>query len=604
MTCRSVWTRWTGWVRWSYVLPRLAILAIAVLAVRFGMDPLVRWSLVSLGEGITSAKVEIGALETSLARTEIRLRDVQVADPEHPMENLVEAREIKLGLETGPLLRKKFVVREGTVSGLRLGTERTTSGALEKTPRHRKPAREKGDRERDARLAQLAESWLETLAAFLQAEIAEQVEQLESVRLARELARRWPREYQQMEDRAEELKGRAEQLQKLVRGGARNLPRDVDAVRKALGELESLQREIAEIRGELDRLRQQALRDKDAIGQAQKRDQERIREQLRLDELRGEHLSDYLLGPELAEKVRTVAHWVRWARRHWPERAEPPEPVRARGLDVLFAGFPPGPDFLIRKLTLDGQGQLDHRPFRFSGTAEGLTSQPALYGQPAVLRLEVSGAVAMLVEAVLDRTQEVGHDRITVECPELAEPRRVLGRPDRLALAISPGSTRLGLVLDLRGEELRGQVRLRQEPVQLTPTVAARYGGPRLAADLREALTGIRAVEVIADLSGTLEDPDWRLRSDLGPQLAEAMNRLLGRELAARREELLGLVQRRVEDELGRFQQFVDARQQALLAKLNLSSEELRQLRELGRDRLPVDKVLGKLPRVELPLRF
>jgi uncharacterized protein (TIGR03545 family) len=586
------------------VLPRVAILAVVVLAVRFGMDPLVRWSLVSLGQRITSAKVEIGSLETSLARTEICLRDVQVADPERPMENLVEARQIKLGLETGPLLRKKFIVREGTVSGLRLGTERTTSGALEKAPRHRKPAKDKGDGGRDSRLAQLAETWLETLAAFLQDEIAEQVEQLESVRLARELARRWPREYQQMEDRADELKGRAEQLQKLVRGGARDLLRDVDSVRKALGELESIQREIAEFRGELDRLRQQALRDKDAIAQAREHDHQRIREQLRLDELRGEHLSDYLLGPELAEKVRTVAQWVRWARRYWPERAEPPEPVRARGLDVLFAGLQPGPDFLIRKLALDGQGQLDHQPFQFSGTAEGLTSQPALYGQPAVLKLEVQGAAAMLIEAVLDRTQEVGHDRITVECPELAEPRRVLGRPDRLALAISPGSTRLSLVLHLRGEELWGQVRLRQEPVELTPTVAPRYGGPRLAADLRDALARIRAVEVVADVSGTLDEPEWRLRSELGPQLAEAMNWLLGRELVARREELAALVQRRVDDELGRFEQFVDARQQALLAKLNLSSEELRQLGELAGDRLPVDKLLGKRPRIELPLRF
>jgi uncharacterized protein (TIGR03545 family) len=273
-------------------------------------------------------------------------------------------------------------------------------------------------------------------------------------------------------------------------------------------------------------------------------------------------------------------------------------------VDVLFAGLRPRPDFLIRKLTLEGEGQLHHQPFQFSGTAEGLTSQPALYGQPTVLKLEVGGAAEMLVEAVLDRTQEVAHDRITVECPELDEPGRVLGQPERLTLAISPTSTRLALVLDLRGEELRGQMRLRQEPVELTPAVAPRYGGPRLAASLREALAAIRAVEVVADLSGTIDEPAWRLRSDLGPQLAEAMNRLLEREVAARCEELAALAERTVDEELSRFQQFVDSRQQALSAKLNLSSDQLRQLREIGGDRLPIDKVLGKLPRVDLPRRF
>jgi hypothetical protein len=206
---------------------------------------------------------------------------------------------------------------------------------------------------------------------------------------------------------------------------------------------------------------------------------------------------------------------------------------------------------------------------------------------------------------VLDRTREVPYDRITVECPELPMPRRVLGRADRMAVAVSPGSTHLSLVLYLEGEGLWGRMTLRQEPVELAPTVAPRFGGPRLAADLQEALGRIRSIEVIADLSGTLADPDCRLRSDLGPQLAEAVNWLIQRELEARRDELIAFLQRQLDTELAQFDRLIQARQEAVLAKLNLSGDQLRDLRQLFADRLPgADKLLGRPLPVQIPLRF
>ena len=50
------------------------------------------------------------------------------------MQNLFEAREMKLGLEGNALLRRKFIVREASITGIRLGTPRTTSGALDTEP--------------------------------------------------------------------------------------------------------------------------------------------------------------------------------------------------------------------------------------------------------------------------------------------------------------------------------------------------------------------------------------------------------------------------------------------------------------------------------------
>jgi len=592
-------------IRWSYVLPRLVVLVAAVLAIGLGLDPLLRWSLVSLGQQITSAKVEIGSLASSLGQSEICLRDVQVADPDEPMKNLVEAKEVRLALETGPLMRRKFIVREGRVSGLRLGTDRQTSGALERSPRRGGPRGDKSEKPFGSGLGQLAETWLDALAGRLEEQLAREVEQLESVRLTRDLVDRWPREFERLQRRANALKGRAEDLGSAFRGGVQGLLRNPDTVGRALGEMESIHAEAADFRAELDRLGRQALHDKDAIHEARRRDVESIRQRLRVADLQGENLSEYLLGPDLAEKVGAVADGVRWARRHWPQKPDDASPTRARGLDVPFAGPKPTPSFLIRQVAIDGEGQLHGNPFRFSGTAEGVTSDPVLYGRPAVLRLDVQGKAAMAIEAVVDHTGKTPCHHVTIECSDLPQPRRVLGRADRLAVAVSPGSTRLSLVLHLEGDGLEGRLTLRQEPVELAPAVASRFGGPRLAAELEEALKRIRAIEVTAELSGTLDEPECRLRSTLGPQLAEAMNWLIQRELEARREEAVGFLQGQIEGHLAQFDQLVRARQEALLAQLDLSSDQLRELRQLLGDRPGgVERLLGRPLRLEMPRRF
>ncbi len=290
-------------------------------------------------------------------------------------------------------------------------------------------------------------------------------------------------------------------------------------------------------------------------------------------------------------------------------------------MDVLFAGTRPRPDFLVRRLLLEGEGQSGGRPFQFTGSAEGLTSQPAVYGQPAVLKLELRGAAEMTVAATLDHTQETPHERLVIECPNLRQPQRVLGRPDRLALSVSPGSIRLAMNPELKGDDLSGKVHWRQGPVELAPALAPRYGGPRLAAELADGLRRIRSIDVTVDLGGTLHKPECKLRSNLGPQLAEAVNWAVQRELEFRRDQLAELVEKRVDAELARFEQVLFAKERAVLAKLEESGLDVNQLRQLVaqrvrlpdnlRDKLPDDILdkrlpadLGKKLKDKLPLRF
>jgi uncharacterized protein (TIGR03545 family) len=589
-------------IRWSYVIPRLLLLGALLLALWVGLNPLVRWTLIRMGQTATSAKVEIGRAETSLLEAELRLSDVRIADPQSPMKNLVEADEVLLGLDSNSLLRRKLIVREGRVTGLRFDTRRETSGALD-------PAADWRVELPHARFPGLGHEGFEQLAQILQQKLVEHAEQLESVPLARELCRRWPAEYARMEARADSLRRRVDGLRALSeRLRDDSLARDplqaLDACQQAAIDLQQIEREITQLRGEIDRLRAQVLRDKDAVVRAQQRDLENIREIFRLASLDAEALSDYLLGPELSETVRTVAEWVQWGRKYVLPGVDPPEPARGRGVDVRFAGIAHRPDFLVESLVLDGEARLGRRRVRFLGTAAGITTQPELYGRPLVLKARINGPTEIALEAVLDRTGKTPHDRVTISCPGIEQRERVLGRPGQFAVAVSPGSTHLWASLDLEGDRLSGQILVQQQPAELVPDLAAVPVRPRLAESLQAAMSEVRQIRVVVDLAGTLEKPEWGLRSNLGPQLAGALGGLFERELEARREELAAYLRRRVQEDLGRLDSLIGAEHGRVLAKLDLNDTQIHQLnrtiaRRLQLPGLPVEG----LPR-GMPFRF
>jgi uncharacterized protein (TIGR03545 family) len=601
-------------IRWSYILPRLAVLVGVAVVAWVCVDPLVRWSIVAVGQRVVEAQVEIGRVKTRLWNPEIRLTDVAVADPHDPMRNLFEASEIVLSFEGDSILRRKYVVREGRVSGLRLGTGRQTSGALDPAaPRlewlDELPLEAIGDR-----VVEFGQEGLRCLAELLERNAAEQVERLESVRLARTLAQRWPAEYERMELRAESLKRRAAELRgvfqgdldpKQVQRDPKRLLRDPEAIGRALTDLDQLLRELAEFRQEVERLARQAQEDRHAIETARDRDLDAVRRLVQPSGLSPERLSEHLLGPELGRRVVTLARWIHWTRQHGPEKIEDPKPVRGRGVDVVFVGIRQRPDFVLKQLAIDGQAEVDDEPFGFQGIAEDLATQPALYGKPARFRIEVHGKVRLQIDATIDRTTPVAREHLVVECPAIDQPPRALGKPGEFAVLVSPGSTRVSIVLDLIGDELAGRMTVRQAPVELIPDLGPRLAGSRFVENLQTALREIRAIEATVDVSGRIRQPAWTIQSDLGPQIARAASDFAQREYQAQKEEMIVAIQRRMDRELAQFHERVFARHDALAQKLNLTTDEVQQIRQLVAQRVPRadDLLKSKLPS-ELPLRF
>jgi uncharacterized protein (TIGR03545 family) len=480
-------------IRWKYAVPRL-LLALTVLSLIYlGMNPLLRWGIETLGAQALSIQVDIGDLDASLRKTEVCIHDLAIANPKAPDTNLFDADKITLSLDTNALLHRKFVVREGHVQGLRLHTKRDETAH---TVDHWQFSAD------GERLKQEADAWLETLSATLGQQLDAQIAELESVRLAKELMESWPEEYQQLAAKVSSVKARIENLRTLFHTRPKNIAAGLDHYQKTLAELEQLQQQMGDLTEQIDGLPDRVESDRGAIVAATQQDVRKIEERFKSIRLDQETITGYFLGPEMGRRVVTIAQWVRWVQAQLPD--EPPEPAndRLEGVNILFAGRRPHPDFLVESLRLDGETRIGKKTYRFAATAAGLTSQPQLYGRPAEIQAHMVGDVTFEVHALLDRTGETPFDQIVINCPDMTLPEMSLGCEDSIALNLRPGNTHLWIGVQLSGDRIAGTMLLKQSDVELTPTVAESLGGQRLADNLALATNSLSEIEVQVDLAG------------------------------------------------------------------------------------------------------
>lgn len=583
-------------IRWKVAAPRLLLAASILLVIYVALNPLIKWAVESFGEQVLSVRVDVGTLDTSLAKTELRISDFAVADPKDPNVDLLSANEVTLSLDSNALLRRKFVVREGHVRGLKVRSQRDDAAE----PVDHWQWNPDGDR-----LKEEADQWLAALSSTLGDQLEAEVEALESVQMAKELLESWPEEYRQLEQRVQDVKARVEKLRSLFDSHPKDVAASLQNFQKTLAELEQLQHEMKGLAEQIDALPERVESDRKALLAATQRDVEHLEERfesLRLDQ---ETITGYFLGPEMGRQVVTIAEWVRWIRSHLPEEQPLFNPRRLPGTNVLFAGQNPTPDFLIRSLLIDGQTTIGGEPYYFVASAADLTTAPKLYGRPSEIRAQFVGNLTFEVHALLDRTGETPLDQIVIDCPNLALPETSLGSRDAVALTLQPGNTHLWIGLNLSGNQIAGTMLLKQSGVDMTPQVAESLGRQRLADNLALATEALDEIEVQVDLQGVLQHPKWTVRSNLGEKLVDGLNQAATAELEYRKNQAAQLVQERIDRELNKFRNRLGADEEVLMARLKLNESELDQIGKLIAQRVPsADKILTKALGDRIRLRF
>lgn len=578
-------------MRWSYIISRITVLFLVWALFFFGMDPALRWSLRRAGEAAAGAKVEIAGLKTRIFPPSLVITGMQVADRSDPFKNLFQFDSLAFKMEGKPLLEKKFVVKDASLLGLKLGTKRDISGALHRQLESKSFAAFEKLKQKTKEFS-IAKTGEAKTQAYEQVDIT--ASSLETTRLAEKIKADFAAQSAAWKEKTDSAKFN-ERLE-AIKAGLEKLKSQQDVVSRVAAansmreDITKLKSEIETSKNLLDSTLKQAGGSLSSLEEARRKDLEGLLAKLKIPSLDTRSLTGFLLGPETAGRVGTALHWLEVSRSRMSNAPAAKAKVREKaGTVIHFHKEHVYPSFLLKNMAITGEmpsgdGQ---PPLRLEGTAEGFTSQPAVYGKPAVLRLNGSGSGRkMSLLAELDHTGEIPRDRLGMSMEGFPLRNMEAGSDSSLLIRTSGGKGSVSSLLEMRGENLDGKISLKAEGIRLE----AKAAEPNINALLSKALTGDRNVQASISVSGTLDDPSMSASSDLGEILANALKSAAGKELEERKKEIEAKLDAAVKPVKDGLAAQMKEKEKELLDKANLNSSKISELQNKLLNKLKLDK--------------
>lgn len=544
---------------------RLMLLGLAALFVGLATSRHLRHAIIRSGQAVTGAKIEVGRIITHWRTARVELRNVQAADPKRAMRNLFEAERIVLDVDPRNLLHRRILVERGQVLGLRIGTRRATSGKLDTMS---PAAKSGGDSEAAARFfAEQGSQWFDTVSRRLTAAD----EPLHTSRqLAMELMKKWPESTKNLKQSAERTLQQVRQMEASLRDAGDNPLRNLSPYQTAVSSLESLGKEIYDVRGSIDRQQQQLLLDEEQFLAALRTDDQKLADDCGMPNLDGSALGKYLLAEEISQRTLSIIEWLRWGRQFVPALSRQTVPGFSRGRNIVFAGAQAQPDILLKTLVLAGEGDVDGARFQLEGTLSNLSSDPDLGSDPTELIVQTTGAASTAIHAEMRTVGGKTTDRIYIHCPHWSQPERQWGDPSQLALIASGGDAHLSILINLLDDDqLSGEIVIRQPELRLTPRLNAALSTDPIPSLLAEAVAEVKRLDVSVKLGGSLEFPKWELKSNFGGQLAASLERTFEKGLVERRSALAAAQRKETEARITALVAAITRSHQALATQLD-----------------------------------
>lgn len=595
-------------MRWKALAPLAVLLMLVAVASALLVDTVVRRTVEAVGAELVGAKVDVAEADVRLGDGFVTLRGLQVTNPDAPMTNLFQADEIVADVRVRALLEKKVYVDTIAVRGVRFGTPRETSGALDRPGGRAGLIRRQVDQWREQ--VRVPEFSLAGLGQVVDVE-AIHPESLQTRTLAVALAaeadssrRAWEERLRALDPTPAVDSGRA--LLARLSGasvrtlGVTGLAQAVRSARGTLDQVTSARDGVAQLEGAVV----QGVRDLragvDGLAEASARDLAFARSLLRLPSLETPDLSPSLFGEFAADRIQSVLFWLQTVERYVPPGLNPrlrPGPARARraGTSVQFPKAGEYPAFTVALAEVGLLIGTGAAAGRYEAEVQNLTSAPAVLGAPLRLlarRTEgTTGPRDVEFGALIDHLTERVRDSVGVRVGGITLPSVTL---PGLGTTMRLGQGETQFLLDRVGDSLNGRWTWRAADVQwerAADTAAAAAVPARLTDFVSGVLAELRDVEVEIRVTGTVRSPRLAIRSTVGRAVARGLRSRLQAEIGAAeariRAELDRLVAESVAEAEGRVREVeagVVARvagERAVLDQLEADIE--RRIAELAR---------------------
>ena len=526
-------------------------------------------------------------VQTKFFPPEFRLRRVGVTDPRRTDENAVTCEEVVVRLAGEPLLHREYVIREAAITGVQANADRITDGGLESATDEGNGF-DLGPLQRH--IKQLGLHWYDQLESAARKQLDPQ--SLETVQTAEAVESEWTLRFDDLESRIDTLQQRIDAVRELADTDGDAI-RKLDAYTRATTEVQSILRESQQIRIDVGNLPSIARHDVARMDEARRRDVARLQQRLQSLPLNSEQITESLIGPELADRLSRINQWIGWMRRYFSTDAIEPAPPSQRGEWIEFPRAESHPTFVLESLTLSGEATRDGQAFAIQGACQHVSSDPGLYGLPTEWTFEMAGPHPLAIVGRSDLTTATPRHEVAFNWKSSHPIRQMIGDEANLAVYLSADSVRCDGWVRLDGDQLQGRVHLAQAPLSVALGETADEFAQRWVAP---ALSTVTSADTTLHLSGALNQPDWHLESDLGPQIARGFNQLVFQEIDVQRTRLLAQADDVARQQIGMLSTVVNGRARELLAELTSGEDRAKQaIARLADDKLDLRKVSDKL---------
>jgi uncharacterized protein (TIGR03545 family) len=559
-------------MRWKFVIPATVIVALVVAFNILFLDRIIKSLIISSGQAVFGAKVEISSLKTGFKDLSVRISGMAVADKAQPMRNLFEIDGIAFSVRPIPLLSKKVIIDKMSLKGLRWGTGRLSSGAL--PPRLAKKIDKAKKKEGDSLVAKLygqisekATKEINALPAFdtirsaskalsgISVNSLSDVAGLETPKLIESIQKTTTEKVEKYKTEVQGIDFTAQlnvANQALIdlKNSKTDTIQDIAAIKDKIDRLNQARSKLSEELDTVNRLKASFAADiadkKDIIeqiNQAKDRDYKKVSEKLKLPDTSFSNISESLFGPVWISRVNKAVYLVHLSRTLMPPRKKEDKQVvrpRLKGSDISFPVHNALPGFLIRDIDISGstggRGKDESQAMDFSGVVKDITSDPVLLGRPTVFRVEgAKQAQRLTIDGVFDHTGENASDTIKASVSGLSA--KDLGVPSndyfpsfqRSAVTVSADmvlkkddldSNALFVISGLGQPEFREGL-----DSSLQKTLAALY-------------SGINDIDIKARVYGNVDRLNFAVSSNLGDLLSKKLQGALGAGIAEMNDKI------------------------------------------------------------------
>ena len=603
--------------RWKAIGPLILLFAIIGVLLLIFAEPVARDTTEEVSTEVLGTEVDVGKLDLIPRQASVRLEALQVADPFEPRRNLVEAAQILVKLNPEALTEKKIVIEDFALHGMRFGTTRKTPARPVKgdgfAPQTLRAVRQWA-KQFDVPILQLTP--IDTIK-----QLVLNPTQLGTVQAAQALLARTDSTKQALEqgfqavdvgrtvDSARALAARLKDAdpKKLGLDGTRQA---IQSVKQSLDDLDRARKQIDGLQKQVAQGVQLLGRGAQGLDEARKKDYAFARSLLKLPSFEAPEIGKAFFGKVSIDRVQQALYWAELARKYMPPgllpREDPgPKRLRAAGTMVRFPKEHRYPQFLLQLGRLDfaveSEGPLKGA---YQAMVRGVTTTPALYGQPMTLsasRRAAGSVVAGIdVGAVIDHVTANTRDSVAARLAGVQLPAFDLpGMPFRIA----PGLSAVNLNFALKGEHLAARWAIASNRVSWSPDTSARPMND-VERVVWRVVSGLNDLRVDARVNGTLRKPSLAVSSNLDDAIATRLKALIGEQVAKAEAMAKAKVDSLVQDKVGPLKQRIAAVQADATKRIGVQTEQLdRVQKDLEEElkRLTAGLAPGiKLPKIKL----